>query len=249
MQRRPRIAVAGIKKIKCLADEERPALRSECRGVGAAEDLEPLLDIFRKIRVEWLGIRREKVRGVGAHLVKIDEDLRIPASIFRDARLRFLLRSPAPVAVHVDQVMVEPAARPRFVMLEGVGIRVRLRAARADVPLHVPLAAIGIQQRIDHDDQVVENFGGIGIAQQRAGRQHRRLGRRRLVAVHTVREPGDGGGRLRDLGRAGWSCGWSSERDDVRAERVERRTVLRRGDHRQNQRAVLICFTKLMYGY
>ena len=134
VQRRPRVAVAGIEEIELLAGEERPSLFRECFGVGAAEFLQPRIDVLRQIGVDRPRVGREKVRRLVAHLVEVDEDLRIPLAVLGHARARLALRRPGPVAIHVDEVVIEAPARPRLVVLEGVRIRIGLLAARADEP-------------------------------------------------------------------------------------------------------------------
>ena len=181
--------------------------------------------------------------------MKIDEHLRIPFAILGDARESFLLRRPTPIAIHVDEVMIEAAARPWLGVLEGFGIRVRLRSARADVPLHVALAAVGVQERVDEHDDVVEDLRRIGIAQQRTGGHHRRLGRRRFVPVYAIRQPGNRRSRFGDLRGARGRCrDRIGESDHVLSDRVQRGAILLRGDYSKHQRAVFICFTKLLYG-
>ena len=181
--------------------------------------------------------------------MEVDEHLRIPAAVLGDASFCLLLRCPAPIAIHVDQVVVVPAARPRLGVLECIGIRIGRCAARADVPLDVALASIGVQQRIDDYHDIVENFCRVLIVQKRAGDEHRRLARRGLVSVHTIREPNNRRRRMRNFRRTGRRRrNRIGEGDDALTDCVERRAILLRCDHREHERPVLICFTKLMYG-
>ena len=175
VQRRPGVAVTGIEEVEALGDEERPPFPGELRRVGAAELVEPRLHFFRQIGVDRPRVGREEVRRVVAHLMEVDEHLRVPLAVFGHSGQRLLLRGPGPVAVHVDEVVVRAPARPRLRMLERLVVRIDLRAARAHEPLHVALAAVGVQQRIDDDHQVVQQRRGRRIAQQVAGHDHRRL--------------------------------------------------------------------------
>ena len=248
VQRRPGVAVAGIEEVELFARKERPSLFRERLGIGAAEFLQPRIDVLRQVRVDRPRVGREKVRRLVAHLVEVDEDLRIPLRVLGHARAHFALRRPGPVAVHVDQVVIEAAARPRLVVLEGVGIRIGLLAARADEPRDVALAAVGIEQRIDEDDEVVEQRRGIRIGEQRVRHFHRHFRGRRLVAVHAEGEPGDGGRALGDLVRARLRGRIRiGERGHVRADRIERGAILRRRDHGQHQRAMLVRFAELLH--
>jgi len=249
VQRGPGVAVPGIEKVEDLGDKERPTFRRERRGVGAPEHIEPLLHVAGDVRVDRLRIGREEVGRVRSHLVQVDEDLRIPAAVFGDPGARLLLRGPGPVTVHVDQVVIETAARPRLAVLERFGIRIRLRAAAADEPLHVALTSVRILQRIDQHHHPVENLRCLRIVQQRAGDEHRGLGRGRLVAVHSVRQPGDRRRAARDLRGAGRRGRRRiAKGDHILADRLQRGAVLRRGDHRENERPVLVGLAELVDG-
>ena len=134
-------------------------------------------------------------------------------------------------------------------MFERFRIRIGGRTASARVPLNVSLASIGILQRIDDHHDVVENACSILIAQQRAGHEHRRLGGRRLVAVHAEAEPGHSRSRTGDFRgtrrRRGIGIG---QRHELLTDRVESRVIPGRGEHGQNERAVLIGLPELLDG-
>ena len=120
--------------------------------------------------------------------------MRHPLVVELNALLRFLLLLPGPIAVQVEQVVVKPATRPRLVVFPGPGGRVGLRRHHPVVPLHVPIAPVGIHTGVENNDRTFQDFLGRSIIfiQQFVHHLHHRLRRNGLVAVDVVAEPGDG---------------------------------------------------------
>ena len=58
---RPRIAIAGIEQVVAFSDEEGPSVARECFGIGAAEDLQPLLNVSWQIGIDRFRVGRKKV--------------------------------------------------------------------------------------------------------------------------------------------------------------------------------------------
>ena len=169
-----------------------PAALIEARGVGAAEQIERRHLALGDVRVERIGRRREVIGVVAALLVQIDGHVRPVLARQRDAAARFRLRLREPVAVHVEQVVVRAAARPRLVVLGVVRRRIRARGAALQVLEDEPRAAVRVLHRIDQHERLAQHRVDVGIAlrrQQVIGLEQRRIGRRDLVAVHAVRQP------------------------------------------------------------
>ena len=236
VERRPGVAVAGVEEVEHLAREVEPPVGVEDLGVrGADAGLELALP-RRDGVVEGLGARREVIRALDALLVEVDVDGRHPRFVQGEAGAGLGLRAPGPVAVEVEEVVVEPAAGPRLVVLPGRWVGVGLPPAPLAVAAEVALAAVGVEARVDHDDDLAQPRLRAGVARgEGEERRHGGFGADGLVAVHVVAQPDDGllglalasgggeraradGGHVRALGR-----------DDERHERAAlRRLAVRR---------------------
>ena len=189
---RPRLAVPGIERVVDLADEVREAAIVEARGVGAAKRLEPADLVRGDERVERIGRRREVVRRVAAHLVQVHDDVREVVQRDLQAAQRFRLGLREPVAVHVEQVVIRPAAGPRLVVFGAEAIAVGRGGASKLVLEKKPRTAVRVLERIDQHDRLAEDRVDHRIPtgrQQVVGLGKRGVRRRDLVAVDGVHQP------------------------------------------------------------
>ena len=234
VERRPRVAVAGIEQVERLAREVEPALAVERGRVGRPDArLERALP-RRDARVEGLRGRREVVRAVHALLVKVYVDGGQPAAVEREPRARLGLRRPRPVAVEVEQEVVEAPARPRLDVLARVRARVRGRADALREAGHVAVAAVGVQARVEDDHDLAEPCLGARVAaRERVQRRHRGLRTHRLVAVDVVAQPDDGFFGFAPAGQHA-RCAQAALADSVDA-----RHRLGRGDGQRDERPAL----------
>ena len=177
----------------------------EARGVGAAEQRRATGDLrLRDVRVDRIGRRREVVRGVAAHLVQVDDDLRVARRapiLIAPARLGLRLREP--VAVHVEQVVIGAAARPRLVVLGGQRVGIGHRPRGPQLVLAMKRArpsgfcigsistsasrAIGVDAGSSTRGQQVIGLGERGIATRRSRCRARRASARRRPAARATR--------------------------------------------------------------
>ena len=122
VQDRPGRAVLRAEAVEHLACRVSEAVAIEVLRVVAADLHMPVLLPAERMRIVRVGRRVEEERAVSPHLVGIDEDLRLPAQKSRDAGLRFALRLQIPVAVHVEEIVIDAPARPkRFRRSEAIG--------------------------------------------------------------------------------------------------------------------------------
>ena len=124
--------------------------------------------------------------------MQVDEQLRPPLQERAHARLRLRLRHREPVAVHVEQRVVDAATGPRLRMFGAERRRVGKAAARSARAVHEAVAAVGVLQRIDADEALGQHLLRDRIVlrgEQVVQHEQRRVGARRLVAVHAVGEP------------------------------------------------------------
>ena len=191
---RPRIAVAGVEGVVHLADVVGPASLVEPRGVGPAKEVPRCRLALRVVRVERFGGRREVVGVVTALLVEVHGDLRLVLKRNCNPASRFGLRLCKPVAVHIEQVVIRTAARPRLVMFSAVWRRVGSGGPALHVLKDEPGSTVGVLHRVDQDERVAL-YGVdalVALRRQQVIRLHqRRICRRDLVAVHAMNEPHD----------------------------------------------------------
>ncbi len=129
---------------------------------------------------------------MGRLSVIVDEHLGVPLVVRRDQRPRLPLCDSQRVAVQVELVMVVVRAHPpRRVVLQR-GVR-RVAHRKRVVPLNEPLVALRVVGRVDHGHDLAQDGprGRVLRSRQLVGDLHRRLERRRLVAVVGVVQPGD----------------------------------------------------------
>jgi hypothetical protein len=139
-------------------------------------------------------------------------DLWRPTVPGREARPRLLLRCPGPVAVQVEQVVIEPPARPWLPVLACFRIRVGRATRCLTEPVDVAIPAIGIRHRIDYHDQRVQHTCHLRRSTHEIVRRpHRRFTRRAFVAVNAVAEIDDCRVRCGDV--AGPCCRCSRIRE------------------------------------
>ena len=164
LESRPGIAVARVERVVDLADVIGPAAFVEASRVGAAKQLQRGVLALGDVRVQRIGRRREVVGVVAALLVQVDGDLRHVLEANLDAAACFGLRLREPVAVHVEQVMVDAPARPRLVVLGAVGRRIGRGGPSQQVLEHEPRAAVGVLHGIDQHQRVARHGVDAGIA-------------------------------------------------------------------------------------
>ena len=243
VQHRPTVAVTGIEPVVDLAHVVGPAAFIEARGVGPAEELEAGDLRCGVVRVQRVGRRREVVAVVAALLVQVDVDLRKVVEGNLNAPARLWLRLREPVAVHVEQVVIRPPARPGFVVLRVVGRRVGRGRLALQVLEDEAGAAVGILHRVDEHQRVAQHRVHAGVAarrQQMVGLEQRRIARADLVAVHAVHEPHHHRRRRHEAG--GLSRCESSRIGqplDVGLHLVELRETFGTADDEEPQRAAL----------
>ncbi|MBA7711213.1 hypothetical protein ES703_120168 [subsurface metagenome] len=188
VQRRPRLAIAGIKGIKDFLGEIGPATLIKGPGVGLAENLPPRYDAGGDIDVAGLGGRREIVGRLVAHFVKVHQYLGIPVHNLLDLGLALPLGQGKPVAVHIKQVMVGATSDPHLVMLHGVGIGIGRQGLGVLIIAYIAHAPVGILQGIDDHHGVVQHFPRlIGAAGgQVVGHEQGRFGGGGFIAMNAV---------------------------------------------------------------
>lgn len=98
----------------------------------------------------------------GAHAVGVDEEDGVPGTDFAEAAAGFGMDAEEPVAVEVEEVVIAAAPGPVAGVEEGLLVDVGGAAVFGD-HLQEAVAAVGVHQRIDDDDEVVEQAGDRGI--------------------------------------------------------------------------------------
>ncbi len=128
--------------------------------------------------------------------MQVHRDVREPPAELRHAAARLRVRVDEPVPVQVELVVAGAWARPVARMDHRAGRRLRPeRASSAHDVLHVPLVAVGVLDGVDEDDDAVKDRARLLVLPGREliDQRERRLRAGRLVAVHRVSEPHDGG--------------------------------------------------------
>ena len=127
VQGRPGRAVSGIKGVVDLASRIREAELIETLALPGPELAEPFALLGRDQLEDRVGRRVEVILAVRAHLVGIDRDVGLPAQVGRDPGAGLDLGLKEPIAVHVEEVMVESAARPTAALVRRQAARDRGR--------------------------------------------------------------------------------------------------------------------------
>ena len=104
----------------------------------------PLHCAFWQILIDRFERRKEKVRTVVAHFMKVHMHLRLPLLIDGDTRPTLLLCEPRPIAVEVEEIMICPARRPVFIMLCRVLILNGTQPATCGLKIHITFMSIRI---------------------------------------------------------------------------------------------------------
>ena len=193
--------------------------------------------------IQRVGRRREVVAVVAALLVQVDVHLRKVLERHPDAATRFGLRLREPVAVHVEQIVVRPSARPRLVVLGVVGCGVGVGGLTLQILEDEPRAPVGILHRIDQHERVLEHRIHAGVTtggQQVIRLEQRGIARADLVPVHAVHEPHHDRCRGHEAVGLGWrEPTWIGQAFDVGLHLVELRDAFGAAYHEQPQRAAL----------
>ena len=256
----PRIGVERAPAVSPLAGVVVPAEAIEGLRDAVPEGLLPRAVAARQERVERLLLRIEQEGVEAAHLVGIDEQLRVKGQHCAPATPRFGLGAGHPVAVHVEQVVVAATVRPAAAVHAGP-----VEAGRAPQLLldhaHDALPTVGIHDRVDdHDDVLQQGLdAGVGAGHEVVADRHGGIRAGGLVAVDAVAHPGHRGrfGQQRiglrrldpagieeparvlpDLGQPLVVRGRRDDRVDQLAALVRRRV----GEHAHPRRALLPAF-------
>ena len=148
-----------------------------------------------------------------------------------------------PVAVHVEQVVVDASAGPRLVVFGRVRRRVGRGGASQQVLVDESRADVRVLHRIDQHQGVAEHRVDAGIAlrrQQVIGLGQGRIGRGDLVAVHAVDQPHhDGQFREQPLGVGRRGPARVGEALQVGLDLFQPRDAIGAADHHQPQRPAL----------
>ena len=113
-----------------------------------------------------LGRRREIIGAVVSHFMVIDVNMRHPAVVNLEPLPAFNLGDPCPVAVQVEQIVVETSARPGLDVLAGEYMGIGYPVGSLGIIIHVAVAAVGIYSRIHHHNRIFEPcrpFSIVGI--------------------------------------------------------------------------------------
>jgi len=149
-----------------------------------------------RMRVAGLGVGREVVGRIAAHLVEIRDHVRHPLQHEGHTPCALGLSLREPVPVQVEEIVIRPSAGPGLVVFGGGRLAVGRRGAPQEVLKDEAGAAVRVLGRVDDDDGFPADQirDGIVLRRQQVPRLgHRRTGRRDLVAVHAVHKRHDNG--------------------------------------------------------
>ena len=124
--------------------------------------------------------------------MRVDQHHRLPFADRRDLAARFRLGQSEPVAIQIEQIMVEAPAGPLLVVLGSGRIGNRHGAARLGIMLYEAIAPVRVLRRIDHDEGVREDGFDPRIApcgEQVIGQSERGIAARDFVTMHAVGKP------------------------------------------------------------
>ncbi len=158
VQRRPSRSISGIERVVDLAGRVREAELIEPLALPGAELAEPLALLGRDQLEDGVGGRIEVILGIGAHLVGIDRDVGLPAQIGGDPGLALDLGLEKPVAVHVEEVMVEPSAGEALHVFRRHWLGIGRRTAVFPVKIDEAIAAVRVLHWVDDDNDVFEHL-------------------------------------------------------------------------------------------
>ena len=130
--------------------------------------------------------------------------------------------------------MIRATARPGLIVFCRNPVGIRHQSFRTGEVLQETIASIRILHRVDDHNGIVQDLRCPCIttrSQQVVGGQHRGVGRGNLVAVHAIRQPGNGRLVSNDLLGFG-PRGHARVRDALHAclDVVDTRHVVSRGD-------------------
>ena len=195
LQGRPHIAIAGIEGIKDFTSEIIIAELVKPAAVIAPDQVLGVALALDHMRVEGLGRWRKEITAVAAHFMRIDDDHRTPVQHRRNAAACFWLGHRKPVAIHVKQIVVGATTRPGLVMLGSETVLVGLQATCGSKTVHKARPPIGVLDRINNDNGLVEDPVDTGIiarCEQVIGGAQAGIGRGNLIAMHAIGEPDHG---------------------------------------------------------
>jgi hypothetical protein len=240
-ERGPRVGVERAPGIGPLARVVGPAVLVEGARGSFRVAAVPLVEARRELGVVRARLWIEQEGVVRAHLVRIDEELRREGPHRLPAPARLRLRARHPVAVHVEQVVVAapegPAPAVHAVVVEVGREAGRLLDHRDDA-----LAPVGVQARIDHDHEFVEQLRGLAsrVGHEVVPERDGGVGAGELVPVDRVAHPRHGRAGQDALGLGLGKPARVGELGEVGAQRVEAREVLRRADGGPHELAPLV---------
>ena len=233
VERWPRVSVGGIEEVVSFAREVAEAPAVEGGGVRFAVDLEPLAERGDERRVDRSCGGREVVAVTGAHLVQIHVHLRLPRTVSGDAVAALGLRLPRPIAVEVEEIVVDASAGPGFVVFGSEAVAAGFGAFVRAIELHIALASVGVLDWIEDDHRLLQPLlhARVLAGEQFIGDLHRSLSRVRFVPVDVVAHPDLDGSVAGDLLRLSVSgLARIGERQHCSTDLVEALHVLGRGD-------------------
>ena len=170
--------------------------------------------------------------------------MRIPVEEETQAAARLGLRCGEPVAVHVEEVVVPAAARPRLVVLGGSGLGVGAGRTAQGVRGQEARAAVRVLERVDEHDRLATHEVGAGVVlrgEQVMGQRERRIRGRDLVAVDGVEQPHDGRQLANEaVGLGGRHRARVGERAQLPLDGLEPRETLRAAQDQHAQGPALL---------
>ena len=148
------VAVAWVEQVEDLFGEVQPACFVEITCVVFANFyLEIALPIGDDLMIR-LSSWRKIIWFVDALLVKIYVNMRQPLVVLLNARGRFNLGHPGPIAVEVKKIMVGAPTRPGFVVAGTKALDIYRICTVLVIKIDVAIASIGVQTRIHNDHGV-----------------------------------------------------------------------------------------------
>ena len=175
-------------------------------GVVLAEQLEALALVGGEMGIVGVGFGAEEIGAVGAHFVQVHVDQREPLAQGFHLVEDLGLGERNPVAVQIEEVVVDAPAGPRLEVLGGHRAGVRLEAPRLLEVVHEAVAAVGILDGIDKHQHVGQNLVHqlvVARGEQVVSREQAGVGRGKLVAMHAVGKPDHRGQPGHDLAGVG----------------------------------------------
>ncbi len=207
------------------------------------EDRRPVGAPAREVRVARLAGGGEQVGVLRSHLVRVDEQERVPLGRLPDAPAGLGVDPQDPVAVEVEVIVIAPPPRPVAGVQERLVVDVRSGGAMLGDLLQEALPAVRVHHRVDQYDDVLEQLDDRGVEARRQviNECQGAVRARRFVAVDRVGQPGGDRQRVEQaLGLGVVETARIGQPAHAVLDLVQARHVLRRGDDHVVERAALV---------